>query len=463
MGEIFKRNWKKTTGVRPPTDLSDNDILRLAEQTQLTTNATGLAGQPVSSTTPTNGQVLKYSSGQWGPGVDASGSSGGAGGIGVTVAGSGTAEVPSPDFATLREAITAGHRLINVVGDTLETASTLTITSTSGLSIYLHNDTQVNMQTAGIVVATSGRFIISGNGTLRNNGGAGLLTTNASNGQIQNTRLLSEGNAGLALVVSNGSRVEINGCTLQAERMGRVQNSSIGIFNGCILTGESEASEGLLGRTNSIIKITDCVYDGDIGGATNITVGGAETKEVDYSVDGLSLLGAAGTLFMRLGDDSVVSNVKKNRAGGGGTFNFSANGQEINRVHIFNVNLGAANTILPAGRVFDSTADRVISSGNAIRPNSTESRNNTYTNCIIGGGIGVHTITGSSNKYVNCRFNGNTTIDGTGNIVTSCSFNGTLTFLATSSGNMVTSTIVDNTVTDNGNGNVRSALLELNL
>jgi len=85
MGDLFKKNWKKVTGVRPDEiPLSQCELARLKDilgsgsglniglggDLGGTTGAAvveGIQGEPVSSTTPSSGELLTYNGTSWEP------------------------------------------------------------------------------------------------------------------------------------------------------------------------------------------------------------------------------------------------------------------------------------------------------------------------------------------------------------------------------------------------------------
>jgi len=75
MGSIWKENQKRTSRKSITSASDDHDLIRIEDQVNITTNASGIGGVAVVGT-PTLNDVLKYDGTNWVPTVDASGSGG---------------------------------------------------------------------------------------------------------------------------------------------------------------------------------------------------------------------------------------------------------------------------------------------------------------------------------------------------------------------------------------------------
>jgi len=96
MGDLFKKNWKRVTGVRGEDPLDDLEITRLKDiiagsgsggggplalggdlgGTTAAAVVEGLQGFAVASTTPSRGELLKWDGAEWAPAADEAGSGG---------------------------------------------------------------------------------------------------------------------------------------------------------------------------------------------------------------------------------------------------------------------------------------------------------------------------------------------------------------------------------------------------
>jgi hypothetical protein len=67
MGSIWKENQKRTSRKAIVPALDNHDLLRVEDQINITTNASGIGGAPVSDTLPSSGQYLKFDGNEYVP------------------------------------------------------------------------------------------------------------------------------------------------------------------------------------------------------------------------------------------------------------------------------------------------------------------------------------------------------------------------------------------------------------
>ena len=82
MGDLFKKNWKRVTGVRGEVPLQLDEIIRLRELVASGSgggggsgDATSLQGNPVGTAAPASGQALTWDGSEWAPATPAAAAS----------------------------------------------------------------------------------------------------------------------------------------------------------------------------------------------------------------------------------------------------------------------------------------------------------------------------------------------------------------------------------------------------
>lgn len=493
MGEIFKRNWKRTTGVRAPENVTANDLVRLSEQGLLSTNATGLAGQIVSSSTPLETQLLGYTGGQWGP-VSASGS----GGLlnAATVGAIPTIEVPNPDYTTLRAALDAGHRVIHVVSDTTEASNIIFNTVTSGVYIKIDNGATVNLTFAQFRFVSCSSFVVEGNGTINqtNAATAAFEALNSSVGVIRGITIQKPGTTvDDAMTIDGGSNVRLIDCKINARRHARIRNASKVDFINCTFDDDNSGNieAGVRCESGGLVRLYGCLFRGTYT-SDDLSFGGCELNDGSrfemYNCRSETL---GANMYLVLGDKSVIngftlqggSNSKLHLSN-----TFTGGAEKAVGISISNVDLGAPTKVggINGGERFEASSfHNVTSSGEGLNICRRYSRDNKFTNCRFGsrGGVGTIDAWGFNNTFNNCIFFGSLHVNGSGNIFTGCEVRGTgllvypetennllvgmkigqdVTFMAGSSGNIISSSIIDGQINTIGN-NISSANVELNL
>jgi hypothetical protein len=388
---------------------------------------------------------------------------------GVTVAGSGTSDVPSPDYSTLAAALLAGHRSIFVVGDTLETANP-TVT-TSGCVVRLMNEATVHIVAGSrVILAVPSR--IEGNGTIM---GADtqvidIIGTDGRysfdgitvDGRLQGTNDQLMRNAA-------GSRVAISDVTLilaDALSTSRIEvrdwDATNLYVNGAGTPGSSNSERAFhfVGGRSQFKNIRFGPSFRTVGSHIPFNV---VDVDAEITIDGVFFEGppTPKILLSNRGRGTVrISNWSSDHAQSNITATPS---QPVANFHMENCQgIFFADPSLPPTPVSDSTFLNVVASGSVGGVNAAKlfsraeaSRRNRYINCEQGD----KNIAPSSDTLEvwgeDFLISGNVlhqdvTIAGSGHRVDGCVFKGDLTLLANTSGVIVKGCTVLGSFTDNG-------------
>jgi hypothetical protein len=539
MGEIFKRNWKKVTGVRAPRPLKPEDVLRLLDQGLLTTNASGIAGIPIDASTIPSGTVLIFNGTEWVAGAaDAvfggkvtvsglicgltpplltvaqdvntaineiwfmatsginlpSGAFGPAGGdltgtypnptvsgiqnvevapntplLGqvlsydgtryvpvtpaaaagagfVTVGGSGTSEHLTTDYSTLGAAIAAGHRSIDVVSDTIESANV--VIAASGAHVRMHNAT-IHLLTNSIQVGPG--LTVTGRGTVIGNGGS-LFTSALANSELRVNGIDIDGKNATSTVINIGSptqRVRLENTTIQQPAS---LNGSVAVRNGRIQDVRVEGN----GNTSWAFNFQGS--SGRPGLASNITIAGTWAgnnscmffQDDNLRLDGLffDAVNPVNLRFLLNAANVSLSNI--HRADG-----FIAWHPASTLVSNLTMdNCRAEFGVFPAaGGTRDSHFSNCVASGSrGLLSSNAQASRNLYSNCKLGqpGSLTTATIWGDDNHFDGVVFEEPVLVRGSGHIFSNCRFRKALTIDTNASGVLISDCSVQGAFTDNG-------------
>jgi hypothetical protein len=379
----------------------------------------------------------------------------------ATVGASGTAEFPSPDFATLRAALNAGHRMIDVVNDTLENGANIVLASTSGLSVRMYNGATIDMRGGSLDFNGPGLVEIRGNGVI-NADGAVLLANNLILDGIE-LRCNSSSNTNIFSIDADGSAKMQNSRFL----LGRVSSAFIGSranasLNGCTFVGRddgSQSQESIDAAAGAILQLNNCVFEGDFNNTVPALGGHAVGSRVTYSnVEVRPIDAGASNMQMRFVSDQVLDNFRVRSDFGNPIVTFRAQFGVTRRAKVTNCDLGTLGGFTggTGEEVSDSYFSNVTASGTSIQPFVADSKDNRMVNCVMGrpNAGGSTLLTGRRHYFSNCRFlpSSSVTIQGSGHVISNCEFNAPVVFDAATSGIIMTNCRAPG-VTDNGTNN----------
>lgn len=468
MGKIFKRNLKIQMG-KPIVGNESSDLATRA-------GASGLASS-----------------------LDSLISVGGGGaGIGVTVGGSGSVSVQSPDFSTVREAISAGHRIINVVSDTLETAN-VSLTSTTGITITLYNGAEINLQSFYMTLSSCNKLLIAGNGILRSTTtSSGVLELFGSEGRVEGIEIKSDGANAWGLLIGNGSRCVVDGVKITSARMCNVARNSVGLLNSCRFIGRSpnEGDAGVVAdfgeAPTSVVKISDCTWEGQWGNSSAFAIGGSQNNGNVWEIYNCRIMPETdgNALVMTISPPNHAKIVGLGRTQGADEVYIVINELDppdyTDGLFISNVDFGSPSISWCASQTRNNNIHMTncVSSGNFDFINYDNAHGGHYSNLKIGNGNERVQVRGTNNVVSNCTFQGGLSVEGSGNLITNCQIEGStifsfvnggrhnilrgskinssVTFNINTSGNMIADCIIGGTIAQLGN-NISSNNLELNI
>lgn len=461
MGNTFRRNWKKSTGKGAVAGSQQTDLALISDVGAI---ASGVVVAPSSNS------------------------------FAVTVAGSGTAETPNPDFATLSDALNAGHRVIKVIGDTVEvsTGSRLTITSTSGVSIEYLNGAETNFQANQLEFSSCPFVSIYGNGKLRGAATEVLLSFAAStDAKLDGITIENAGGtAAQAIQATGGSNIIANGITILCRRPIIVTGSEVNLI-GCKIDG-TNIDQGVLVTGGGLAKVSNSVFSGTYT-TDDFSLGGCfENDGSKIEIYNCRLETTSSDAYLVMGTRSIIDGLTIEPLSPSTkltlTNTFNSGPQKASEILVSNVNVGAISQVggVNNGEGFEySTFNNVVASGEGMTICDDDSQNNTFVNCRFGtrNAVGEIRAIGLNNKYSNCFFYGGLHVGGSGNSFTGCELIGSgvsvhpttenntmvgchfaqdVHFLGGSSGNIISSSIVDGQIYSIGN-NLSIGNIELNL
>jgi hypothetical protein len=362
----------------------------------------------------------------------------------VTVAGSGTSEVPSPDYSSLGAAFAAGHSVVTVVGDTIEDSNVTT--ASSGSTIYMQDGT-VHLLTNVIFMA--GELSILGRGELRSNGSNVLGNGGPPAGSVLRIDGVKIDGANAAEPINVGVNTELSFSNMEVV----VGNNSTGGIDGRrtrfenvkLSSGGSSAGQIMNwpGGASRPSNASNTIIAGAWNGANLLFL------EDDVTIDGVRFENVPPTTITMFffADRIKVSNFHRNYG------NISMLGGSPGHSFIQMDNCSAQFTAFSTEPISDSKFSNCVASGlGGLLSAQRLSSRNSYSNSRLGtpGSASTQTIWGDDNQYDGVTFEQPINVMGSGHIFSNCRFRKALTIDADASGVLLSDCVVQGAFTDSG-------------